>query len=61
MISLLDNCRIYSGHMDAPDFHLVRGDVRDAVLVKRVVEDADAVFHEAALVRSRALRHDIGL
>lgn len=32
------------------DLHLIKGDIRDKSLVKRVIEDVDAVFHEAALV-----------
>ena len=32
------------------DFHFVKGDVRDANLVKKLVKGVDAVFHEAALV-----------
>jgi nucleoside-diphosphate-sugar epimerase len=39
-----------SYHRNLEEFHLVRGDVRDIGLVKKVVEDVDAVFHEAALV-----------
>ena len=39
-----------SCHRDVREFHLVRGDVRDVGLVKKVVEDVDGVFHEAALV-----------
>lgn len=39
-----------AGHTNLREFHLARGDVRDADLVKMVVEDVDAVFHEAALV-----------
>jgi UDP-glucose 4-epimerase len=39
-----------SHHVNVKEFHLVRGDVRDASLVKKVVEDVEAVFHEAALV-----------
>jgi len=39
-----------SCHKDVREFRLVRGDVRDAGLVKRVVEGVDGVFHEAALV-----------
>jgi len=38
------HCRNFS------KFHIVRGDVRDMRLVKEVVADVDAVFHEAALV-----------
>ncbi len=36
--------------MDEKSFHLVRGDIRDAVVVGKVVENVDAVFHLAALV-----------
>ncbi len=32
------------------DFHYIKGDIRDTALIKKVVEDVDAVFHEAALV-----------
>jgi len=39
-----------SCHMGVRGFHLVRGDVRDFGLVKKLVADVDAVFHEAALV-----------
>jgi UDP-N-acetylglucosamine 4-epimerase len=39
-----------SCHKDVREFHLVRGDVRDAGLVRKVVEDVDGVFHLAALV-----------
>jgi nucleoside-diphosphate-sugar epimerase len=39
-----------SHHRNLEEFHLVRGDVRDIGLVKKVVEDVDAVFHEAALM-----------
>jgi nucleoside-diphosphate-sugar epimerase len=39
-----------SHHKNAREFHVVHGDVRDTGLVKNVVEDVDAVFHEAALV-----------
>ena len=37
-------------HQNRKDFHFIKGDIRDAALVKRIVEDVDAVFHEAALV-----------
>ncbi len=37
-------------HQDRKDFHFVKGDIRNTALVKKVVEDVDAVFHEAALV-----------
>jgi len=39
-----------SSHESSRQFHLVRGDVRDVNLINRVVEDVDAVFHEAALI-----------
>lgn len=39
-----------SQHRDLAKFHLVRGDVRDISLVKKIVQNVDAVFHEAALV-----------
>ena len=39
----LDNL---SGHKD---LRIVKGDIRDYALIRRTVEDADAVFHEAAL------------
>jgi nucleoside-diphosphate-sugar epimerase len=39
-----------SAHVNLKEFHLVRGDIRDFGLSKKVVEDVDAVFHEAALV-----------
>lgn len=35
-----------SGHKD---LRIVKGDVRDYALIRRTVEDVDAVFHEAAL------------
>lgn len=36
-------------HGNLEEFHLVRGDIRDISLVKKVVEDVDAVFHEACM------------
>jgi len=39
----LDNL---SGHKD---LRIVKGDIRDYALIRRTVEDVDAVFHEAAL------------
>jgi UDP-glucose 4-epimerase len=39
-----------SHHEGVREFHLVRGDVRDSGLVKKIIEGVDAVFHEAALV-----------
>lgn len=39
-----------SAHINSEEFHLVRGDVRDISVVKKVIAHVDAVFHEAALV-----------
>jgi dTDP-glucose 4,6-dehydratase len=39
-----------SANINSEEFHLARGDVRDASIVKKVIADVDAVFHEAALV-----------
>jgi len=35
---------------DRPNFHFIKGDIRDFDLIKGVVIDIDAVFHKAALV-----------
>ena len=43
----MENVSCYNG---VRGFHLVRGDVRDFGLVRKVVGGVDAVFHEAALV-----------
>jgi UDP-glucose 4-epimerase len=37
-------------YMELKNFHLVKGDIRDFDLVRRVIKDVDAVFHEAAFV-----------
>jgi len=37
-------------HKDGKDFHFIEGDIRDTALIKKVVTNVDAVFHEAALV-----------
>ena len=37
-------------HKDEAVFHLVNGDIRDSAVVKDVVKNVEAVFHEAALV-----------
>lgn len=37
-------------HQNRKDFNFIEGDIRDAALVKRIIKDVDAVFHEAALV-----------
>jgi len=38
-----------SGHMHDEDFHFVKGDVCNSEIVRQVVKDVDAVFHEAAI------------
>ncbi len=43
----LENIASYPGRKD---FHLVKGDIRDFNLVKDIMKDIDAVFHEAAFV-----------
>jgi nucleoside-diphosphate-sugar epimerase len=35
---------------DRQNFHFIEGDIRDFDLIKKALEDIDAVFHEAALV-----------
>jgi len=42
----LENIEYNSGQ----NFHFIRGDIRDFDLIKRVVRNIDAVFHEAAFV-----------
>jgi UDP-glucose 4-epimerase len=37
-------------HQGRKDYHFVKGDIRDPDVIRKAVEDADAVFHEAALV-----------
>ncbi len=37
-------------HKDRKDFHFIKGDIQDRTLVKKAVENVDAVFHEAARV-----------
>lgn len=37
-------------HQHRKDLHFIKGDIRDFELVKKVVVEVDAVFHEAALV-----------
>lgn len=43
-------------HLGTKSFHFVQGDVRNFDLVKNLVKDVDAVFHEAALVIGPDLR-----
>jgi len=35
---------------DGENFHLIKGDIRDLDLARRIVKDVDIVFHEAALI-----------
>jgi nucleoside-diphosphate-sugar epimerase len=54
-VTILDNFstgRIQNieSHRDREEFHLVRGDVTNVDLVRRVVDHVDAVLHEAASV-----------
>jgi nucleoside-diphosphate-sugar epimerase len=44
-----------SGHKD---LRIVKGDIRDYALIRRTVEDVDAVFHEAALASVVLSVHD---
>lgn len=37
-------------HMGHKNFQLVRGDIRDYPLIKKLLRDVDAVFHQAALI-----------
>jgi nucleoside-diphosphate-sugar epimerase len=39
-----------SQHENNPDFEFIQGDIRDFDVVKKAVNDVDAVVHEAALV-----------
>lgn len=36
--------------LDNKNYHLIKGDIRDTALVKEVISNVDAVFHEAALI-----------
>lgn len=36
--------------LDNKNYHLIKGDIRDTTLVKEVISNVDAVFHEAALI-----------
>jgi len=54
-VTVLDN--LFSGqeenlslHVGNKNFRFVKGDIRDLALVKTLVRDVDAVFHEAAIV-----------
>jgi nucleoside-diphosphate-sugar epimerase len=37
-------------HVGKKNFRFIRGDVRDYGLIKRLVKDVDAIFHQAAIV-----------
>jgi len=39
-----------TNHQGRKDFHFIKGDIRKFDLVKGILRDVDAVFHEAALV-----------
>jgi len=51
VIDNLDTGRLenIAQHQDRENFHFVKGDIRDFNLVKEIMKDIDAVFHEAAL------------
>jgi nucleoside-diphosphate-sugar epimerase len=54
-------------HQAKQDFHFIKGDIRDFSLVKKIMKDVDAVFHEAALasvilsVQNPILSNDINV
>lgn len=54
-------------HQGKEDFHFIKGDIRDFNLVKKIMKDVDAVFHEAALasvtlsVQNPLLSNDINV
>lgn len=37
-------------HIGKKGFHFVRGDIRNSTIIKRAVKEAEAVFHEAAVL-----------
>jgi UDP-glucose 4-epimerase len=39
-----------SGHLNDKNFKFIRADIRDLAKVEAIVKDADAIFHEAAVV-----------
>ena len=54
-VTVLDN--LFAGNMENlarhegnPNFHFIKGDVRNLELVKNLVKDVEAVFNEAAIV-----------
>ena len=54
-VTVLDNLSAgklenIASHQSRNDFHFIKGDVGNFDLVKNVLKDIDAVFHEAALV-----------
>jgi len=51
VIDNLDTGRLenIAHHQDREEFHFVKGDIRDFNLVKEIMKDKDAIFHEAAL------------
>jgi nucleoside-diphosphate-sugar epimerase len=54
-------------HQSKENFHFIKGDIRDFSLVKKIMKDVDAVFHEAALasvilsVQNPILSNDINV
>jgi len=71
-VTVLDN--LFSGqeenlclHMKREGLGFIRGDVRDASLVKGLVKDADIIFHDAAVVsvpltiKEPVLAHDVNV
>jgi nucleoside-diphosphate-sugar epimerase len=54
-------------HQCKENFHFIKGDIRDFSLVKKIMKDIDAVFHEAALasvtlsVQNPILSNDINV
>ena len=51
VIDNLDTGRLenISDHKDEKDLNFVKGDIRDFKLVKKILKDVDAIFHEAAI------------
>jgi nucleoside-diphosphate-sugar epimerase len=54
-------------HQGRKELHFIKGDIRDFDLVKKIIKDVDAVFHEAALasvtlsVKNPLLTNDINV
>lgn len=56
--SLLHGGDSLIGLASHPDFHFVRGDIRDRAVIQRVVQGSDAVVHLAAIVGEPACNRD---